>query len=240
MNLPPSVGLPVPPASKSSWKCVRWFLHSSLLCFLLLKTGCSGFKINEDDPASLMQDAEAEIEGQHYLLALEKLQKIATRFPYSHFSADAKLRKADVYFYQESFTEAAMAYELFQELHPKHPKASYAAFQTAEAYRSEMPSQIARDLTSGQKAEKAYENYLKKYSQTPEAEEAKQNLYAVREHLAQKELLIARFYSERGFTQSAERRYTKIIQTYPDTPTASLVKQEIEKKTVSLSSPHAP
>ena len=60
---------------------------------------------------------------------IDKLKIIKNKYPYSKYALDASLRLADVYFLQESYTEAALAYESFRDLHPKHEKVPYAMFR---------------------------------------------------------------------------------------------------------------
>ena len=76
--------------------------------------------MNEGDPTSIFKAAGEDIESDRFQLALDKLRMVKNRFPYSKFSVLAQLKIADVYFLQESFTEAAAAYETFGDLYPKH------------------------------------------------------------------------------------------------------------------------
>ena len=65
----------------------RGFL-SLLAGLLLLVTAstlvmsCAGKEVNEDDPASLMEDAEADIKSDHFQIAIDKLRMIKSRFKF--------------------------------------------------------------------------------------------------------------------------------------------------------------
>src|SRR5436305_4595321 len=96
-----------------------------LVLLSILYAGCAGTPVDENDPASLFKDAESDIQSDHYQIAVEKLRSIKNKFPYSKYALDAQLRIADVYFLEESYAEAAAAYETFKDLHPKHEKAGY-------------------------------------------------------------------------------------------------------------------
>ena len=147
---------------------------SVALLLLLVPTflSCSGKKVDENDPAAIMADAEDDIKGDRYAPALEKLRMVKNRFPYSKLAVDASLRIADVYFLQESFSEAASAYELFRDLHPKHEKITYAMYRIAKSYFSDMPTVTARDLTVGYRAVESYEAFLRRFPGTPVAKGA--------------------------------------------------------------------
>src|SRR5688572_1079635 len=97
-------------------------------------TACSGQKIDENNPQDLYKDAEEDIQDKRFAMALDKLKSLKNKFPYSHLATQAKLRIADVYFDEESYIEAAGAYESFRDMHPKHEKADYVLFRIGESY----------------------------------------------------------------------------------------------------------
>lgn len=212
-------------------------IKSSLALFLMtlgifaqstLWTGCSSEGIKDSDPELLYKQAEEDIEDDRYLTALEKLRMLKNKFPYSRFSALAQLRIADVNYLQESYFEAASNYELFRDLHPKHEKVAYALFRIGESYYNDAPGNIARDMTSAQKALDAYHNYLDKYPSAEDSKKATERVKEMRNALADKEKYIADFYFKREYYLSAIGRYEKIIASYPDTDSASDSKEKLK------------
>jgi outer membrane protein assembly factor BamD len=192
-------------------------------------TRCASKAVNESDPASLYQDAEEEIKSDHYQMAIEKLRMIKNKFPYSKYSLQAQLRMADVLFMQELYSEAAVSYEAFRDLHPKHEKVGYAMFRTAKSHFNDIPSPISRDLTPAYKAQEAYNDFLKRFPQAPEAEEGRKDLAETRRILSEKELYIADFYAKRDFAESAKPRYEKVIALYPETAAAKTAGEKLPK-----------
>jgi outer membrane protein assembly factor BamD len=217
---------------------MSWLSRRSTLALLLLAlqtgvfgawfAGCSGKEVDQNDPASLMKEAEDEIKSDHYQMAIDKLRMIKNKFPYSKYSVDAQLRMADVYFMEDSFPEAAAAYESFRDLHPKNEKVEYAMFRVGKAYYSDIPSPISRDLSSATKAQDAYNDFLKRFPTSTYAAEAKKDVEDIRRVLAEKEMYIADFYYKRDFYQSAEPRYRKIVELYPDTPSAKDAQEKLD------------
>lgn len=208
-----------------------------LLVIGIIGFGCSGKDINDSDPKTLYEDAEADISSSNYQLAQDKLRILKNKFPYSKYSVIAKLRIADVFFLQENFAEAAASYETFRDLHPSHEKAAYAGYRTAKSYYLDIPSNIARDLTAAHRALDAYQDFLNKYPTSEFAEESRKDLVEVKSQLSQKELYIAKFYIREDKFEAAKVRLTKILQLYPDTPEAKTasekileVEKEIEKE----------
>lgn len=211
-------------------------LSSGLITVL---SGCSGKTVDESDPALLYKDAEEEVSSEHYQIAVDKFKTIRNKFPYSKYALDAQLRIADVYFLQESYTEAAAAYETFRDLHPKNEKIEYALFRIGKSYYKDIPDPIARDMSTAQKAVDAYREFLKRFPTAKESEEAKKDLADCRNQLAQKELYIADFYFKRQFYSSAKARYQKIIEQYSDTATVTVAKRKLDK-IVDYEAKHAP
>lgn len=197
------------------------------LFFTMSYTGCSIAHVDENDPASLLKEAEEEIKSDHYQLAVDKLRIIKNKFPYSNVAAAAQLRIADVYFMQESYIESAASYEAFRDLHPKHEKAPYAMFRIGKSYFNDMPSTVARDLTPAQRALDAYKDYLAHYPSGPDAVEATKDIGEIRNFLANKELSIGDFYFNREFYDSAKPRYKKIIEFYSDTQSAQTAQEKL-------------
>ncbi len=188
---------------------------------------CAGKTVDENDPSSLYKEAEDDISSDRYMLAIDKLRVIKNKFPYSSVSVDAQLRIADVYFLQESFGEAALAYEAFRDLHPKHPKVAYAMFRVGKSYFQDAPSNIARDQSSMQKALESYNEALRRFPNAPEAVEAREEANSARRQLAEKELYIGNFYFKRSDFESARGRYTKILSLYPETVSAQEARQKL-------------
>lgn len=208
---------------------LRWAIVPYVLAVSLSLAGCSGSSINPDDPADLYKDAQAEIEAEHYQIALDKLRVIKNKFPYSKYSVDAELRIADVLMLQETYLEAAQSYETFRDLHPKHERADYAIFRAGKAYYLDTPDLVARDMTSGHKALETLSEYLSRYPNSKDAPEAKKLSDDIRNRIASKELYVADFYEKRESPDSARGRYQKIVEQYPGTESAKQAKEKLAK-----------
>lgn len=204
-------------------------LLTLLTLFSITFSACTTSQVTQGDPATLFKEAEEDIDGNHYQIAIDKLRYIKNKFPYSKYAVDAQLRIADVYYLQESFAEAAASYEAFRELHPRHEKTPYAMFRAGKSYYMDLPGTIARDLSTAQKALDAYNDFLRKYPSTPEATEARKDVAEIRKLLAEKELYIGDFYFKRGFYDSAKPRYKKIIELYPETDVAKTAEEKLSK-----------
>jgi outer membrane protein assembly factor BamD len=189
--------------------------------------GCSGKDVNPEDPASLMEDAEADIKSDHYQIAIDKLRMLKNRFPYSKEAAIAQLRVGDVYFLQEAFGEASASYEAFRDQYPKHEKVSYAILRIGKSFESDIPENPGRDMGSATKAIESYQEYLSRFPQGAEKKEAQEAINKIRARLAEKEFSVALFYLRRGESQAARNRLTKVQSLYPETESARLAREKL-------------
>ena len=187
---------------------------AAILVAAHLWSGCASKSVNEANPKDMYEDAERDIHNDRYLLALDTLRIVKSKFSYTSFGQLAQLRIGDVYFLQESYPEASAAYETFVELYPKNEKAPYALFRQGESYFKDIPSKIDRDLKSAESSISAFTLYLKKYpagEYVKQAAEMKKQAY---NKLAEKELKVAQFYIRRNKKDAARLRLQKLIDQY--------------------------
>ncbi len=210
-------------------------LMKTLLCALpvlvsiALLPGCSGKSLNENDPKEMYEDADADVESARYLIALDKLRVVKSKFSYSKYGALAQLRIGDVYFMQELFPEASAAYETFVELFPKHERTGYALFRAGESYYRDIPSTIERDLKSGESAVTTFTQYLQRYPDGEFATQAREMKTSAYNKLAQKEFEIARFYIRRKKHASAKLRLEKILSFYAESDVAPKAQETLNQ-----------
>ena len=196
-----------------------FFLICALLASVHVFSGCSGKSVDESNPQELYKDAEDDIKDKRYTVALDKLKSLKNKFPYSHLATQAKLRIADVYYEEESYIEAAGAYESFRDMHPKHEKADYVLFRIGESYYNQLPSTVDRDLGPATKAIDSYRELISLYPKSPYIADAKTHLSDSTERMANKERYVADFYYKRAMYDSAALRYEKITTKFPGTET---------------------
>lgn len=206
-----------------------WFLLILSVATVNFSSGCAGKAVSESDAAALYQEAEDDIKNDHYQLAIDKLRSVKNKFPYSNYALEAQIRIGDVLFMQESFAEAAMSYETFRDLHPKHERMPYVMYRIAESYYKDNPGNIARDQGSAQKAVEAYNEFLRRFPNDPQAAEAKKALIESRQTLASKEMYIGDFYLKRNQPDSARGRYAKVVELFPDTEAAKEAQGKLQK-----------
>lgn len=164
----------------------------------------------------LFKEAQRLVESERYIMALEKLNTIKSQYPYSYYATSAELMQADILYKQENFEEAAAAYLLFKDFHPKHPKMDYVTFKIAESYYKQKPSTFDRDLTTARQAIKYFNELRSLYPKSDYLKDAKVKVDECYKMLKDKELYIANFYFKTEDYLSAEFRYKKILTAFQD------------------------
>ncbi|KHD88530.1 MAG: competence protein ComL [Bdellovibrio sp. ArHS] len=180
----------------------------------LLVSGCSTTEKNSDTPDGAFAIAQEYDEGERYEEAIRRYTEVKNKFPYSNFATKAELAIADVYFKQESYAEAQVAYQMFKELHPTVPQSDYVQFRIGMSYYNQLPSSIDRDLTLANDAILNLSDLIKKYPNSQYANEAKEKRSAAIKMLAEKEEYIADFYFKRKIFDSALSRYEGLYNNY--------------------------
>ena len=169
----------------------------------------------------LFKEAQELIEAERFILATEKLNQIKTQHPYSFYATPAELMQADILYEQDNFIEAAAAYLLFRDFHPKHEKIPYVVFRIAEAYYKQIPDTIDRDLEPALEAIKYYEEVIQKYSDSSYKQKAEQKIAKSKGMLREKDQYIADFYFKTDKYSPARYWYLDILENHKDEKTRS-------------------
>ena len=185
----------------------------NVLLLLALVTSCSSQKpVGKTEAESLYLEAQQLISKKRYISATEKLNIIKTQHPYSFYAIPSELSLADIAFLQENYEEAAAAYIVFRDMHPKHEKLDYVISRIAESFDKQSPSTFDRDLSSSIEAAKYYQELLIKYVSSPYVSLAKERLEVINQKLIDKEKYIADYYYKTKNYEAALWRY-RYIQT---------------------------
>lgn len=180
----------------------------------LLITACSSLERNSNTPEGAFAIAEEFDKGERYEEAIRRYTEVKNKFPYSNFATKSELAIADVYYKQESFAEAQVAYQMFKDLHPTAPQSAYVQFRLGMSYFNQLPSTIDRDLSLANDTVLNLTDLIKKYPNSEYVTEAKEKRTATIKMLGEKEEYIADFYFKREIYDSALGRYEGLYKNY--------------------------
>jgi len=161
----------------------------------------------------LFKEAKDLIAKSRYIQATEKLNAIRSQYPYSYYATHAELLQADILFSQENYAEAASAYILFRDFHPKYNELGYVIFRISESFYRQLPSTFDRDLTAGVEAVKYFHELIENYPNTEYVKDAQTRINQIEDMLEKKEIYIADFYFRTKDYNAAKARYEDILRT---------------------------
>jgi outer membrane protein assembly factor BamD len=205
---------------------------NNIIAFVLLMVlfSCSSERPQGATEAEILYKEAKELIGKsRYIQANEKLNSIRSQYPYSFYATPAELLQADVLFAQESYAEAASAYILFRDFHPKHAEIAYVVFRISEAFYRQLPTTFDRDLSAGVEAIKYYNELLQNYSSTEYVKDASARIAQIEAMLEKKQIYIADFYFKTKDYDAAKARYEEILKSIKDTNEVSRITARIQE-----------
>lgn len=195
---------------------LRTLLTGGALALALLSAGCSSTdKIDPSTPQGAFELAEKYEKDERYEEAIQKFTDVKNKHPYSKYAVEAELRIADLQYLREAFIEAQNAYQLFKDLHPKHPRSDYVTFRLAMSYFQQLPPTIDRDLSLADKAILYFDEVINSYPKSKYVAESEEKKSEALRMLSERELYVGRFYRVRDFYDSALLRYEYLLKRYP-------------------------
>jgi outer membrane protein assembly factor BamD len=166
----------------------------------------------------LFKEAQDLVKQSRFILATEKLNTLRSQYPYSFYATHAELLQADVLFKQENFVEAAAAYILFKDFHPKHDKKAYVNWRIAESFYAQIPDTFDRDLSAAHEAVKYYQELLNYQGDSEYAKGAIDKVKMAQQMILDKEKYIGDFYFKTEVYDAARYRYLAIIDKFRNSP----------------------
>ncbi|EQC43547.1 outer membrane protein assembly factor BamD [Bacteriovorax sp. Seq25_V] len=160
----------------------------------------------------LFKEAQELMADKRYILATEKLNTLRSQYPYSYYATSAELLQADILFIQENYEEAAAAYILFKDFHPKSNKMDYVMYKIAESYYQQVPPTFDRDLQPAVKAINYYNELRSLFPNSELLKDANEKINLCEKMLVDKEKYIADFYYKTEDYESAKFRYGNILK----------------------------
>lgn len=199
----------------------RFYFSKSVWGFLGLALFFSGCQKKNDGyverPVGLLykEAMDAMVENK-FKNAVKSFDEVERQHPYSPWAARAMLMSAYANFQLREHEQAIGTLESFIQLHPGHEDIAYAYYMVALNYYDRI-SPIGNDQSSTEKAERALNEVLHRYPETPYGKDAKTKLILVRDHLAGKQLDIGRYYLKSSAPLSAIPRFKRVVDKYQET-----------------------
>lgn len=187
-----------------------------LLVFGIVATfcGCVEKEFDPNDPEKSFAIAKEPYEDESYEIALTKLGEFKSRFPYSKYAVEAELMIANSHYELGQFTEAALAYEQFIKLHPKHPKVDYAMFRIGESFWQDSPEEIDREQEYTLKAIQEWQKLLARFPESEYSAKAKELIKRGQRRVAESIAFTFRFYCKQEIYHACAYRAIQLADEY--------------------------
>ncbi len=203
----------------------------SLAVSILMLSGCSNKGKTERtetiSAAELYEDAKRSLGNRNYGLAIIYYRRLQARFPFSRHAEQAQLELAYAYFKDLDAEKAISSAERFIKTYPTHANVDYAYYlkglinfdRDRGLVERLLPHTAAdRDQNFAQQAFLDFSELLSKFPDSRYVPDARQRMYFLRNSLAHHEVIIARYYLERGANVAAAKRAKYVVENYSETP----------------------
>ena len=164
----------------------------------LYNEGFSALERNRHNEAAAFFD---EVERQH---------------PFSEWARRAMLMAAYANYEAQLYSEAISDAERFIALHPGSTSAPYAYYLIAISHYEQIYD-VGRDQSTTRNAMDALQQVVRRFPETPYAQDARLKIDMTRDHLAGKEMSVGRWYLRNGYHLAAINRFRTVIEEYQTT-----------------------
>ncbi|WP_437181851.1 outer membrane protein assembly factor BamD [Rhodoplanes serenus] len=199
----------------------------AILPLLILLAGCSSlsnlFGSNDDDMGPELPADKLYNEGVYLLNekgsakeAVKKFEEVDRQHPYSDWARKSLLMTAYSYYETKQYEEAIGAAKRYVSMHPGSPDVAYAQYLIGASHYDQIPD-VTRDQTRTERAIQALEEVIRKYPTSEYAQQARKKIEVGRDHLAAKEMAVARYYMEKKNFIGAINRFKVVVTQYQTT-----------------------
>ncbi len=186
---------------------------------ILLCSGCSwlGFgKSTTEKPAfELVQEGMEAYDKGNYTAAIKEFEQLKDWYPFSKYAILAELKIADSHYHLGQYAEAVMAYEEFEQLHPRNEATPYVIYQTGRCYYDRIDT-IDRDQTPAKKALEIFRRLNRQYPDDAYAQQARTHIIKCLQNIASHEFYVGKFYFRSKHYKAALNRFLTVVTRYPD------------------------
>jgi outer membrane protein assembly factor BamD len=148
--------------------------------------------------------------------AAKLFDEVERQHPYSSWATKAQLMAAYAHYRANEYDEAVSALDRYIELHPANPDVPYAYYLKGLSYYERI-SDIHRDQEMSEQARRVFEELANRYPDSEYARDARLKIDLCNDHLAGKEMVVGRYYLQRGYYLAAINRFKTVIDAYQTT-----------------------
>ncbi len=184
-----------------------------MLALLLTSCADDSEKFDEMSVEQLYLIAVDRMEAKKYKDAGTAYAEVERQHPYSDWSLNAQIMSGYAYYLAKKYEEADEAFNIFIQLHPGHEYVPYAMYMLGLIAYEEIPI-VERDQTPAKESVEAFQKLMNRFPDTNYAKDARIKIDFIRDHLAAKELEVARYYQHKEAHLAAINRLKGVVKEY--------------------------
>jgi outer membrane protein assembly factor BamD len=216
----------------SQWRLMPFTLLLGSILALLLLAGCAGSDGQKDDTdiwseAKLYSEATEKLNDTDYARCGKYFDKLEARFPFGPYSQQAQINAAYCYWKAQEQTQALVAIDRFIKLHQGSPNLDYAyylkgliTFNDDLGWLGKFTGQdlSERDPKAAKEAFESFKVVAERFPNSKYAPDALDRMRYIVNSLAEADVLVARYYYQRGAYLASANRAQLVIRDYDRAP----------------------
>jgi outer membrane protein assembly factor BamD len=194
-------------------------LLAALAALLIVSLGACSSSAREEDIVvegsveDLYNRAADLMEARKYREAARFFNEVDRQHPYSPWATRAQLMAAYAYYQEREYDVAITALNRFIRLNPSHRDIAYAHYLKALCYFDQVRD-VKRDQTPAAEALASFEELIKRYPDSRFAQDARNKVVLVQDHIAGHEMTVGRYYQTRGQHLAAINRFKTVVDKF--------------------------
>ncbi len=195
-------------------------MFSSIFRFIVLifVLGCSNNEKaqttnNFSSDIELYKSAMNHLKKKEFDEAVETFTELEIQHPYSKWATKGQLMAGFAHYKANEYEEAILTLSKFIELNPTHKSIPYAMYLKAYSYYERMPD-VNLDQKLSDRAVEEFSELINKYPNSKYAKKSMSHLRSLKNHLASREVKIAKFYQSQGYFLASIKRYKSVLREY--------------------------
>ena len=189
-----------------------------LFAIILLLSGCALFESShemEKNAEELVSEGSSAFVSGNYKDAIKAYTDLKDWYPFSKYAILAELKIADAYYHLKAYDEAILAYETFENMHPKNDAIPYVIYRSGLCWFEQLDT-VDRDQTPAKNSIAQFKRLIDQYPESEYAQQANGKIQTCLENLSAHEFYVANFYFKTKKYESALKRYESLVSNYPN------------------------
>jgi outer membrane protein assembly factor BamD len=221
-----------PPKSRPPSSFLSFVLFLIILLVITILSGCAGSEGQKDDTdiwseTKLYSEAIDKLNSADFAKCGKYFEKLEARFPFGPYSQQAQINGAYCYWKAQETAQALVAIDRFIKLHQGNENLDYAyylkgliTFNDDLGWLGRFTGQdlSERDPKAAKDAFESFKVVVERFPNSKYAPDALDRMRYIVNSLAEADVIVARFYYQRGAYLAAANRAQLAIRDYDRAP----------------------